>query len=626
VAKLPNTRVQTNALRALRNPTANVTAEALDAIQTALDGERRDLDALLAAIPLGTSASADTVAYGPCAATLITDAQLVDNPDTGEPLQYIRHDPGIWLWNLYGIRWTRPQDRNYWFSFVTYQKGHVDSGTGAWVPAADDEGRDEAPGLYYGRELAASGAAEAALPTGATGIIEWRGNVPPDLKMPPAKLLDGSANPDITYRLWMWCVSVIGKQAAGSAGAITLETFAWPGALDHLDVTPTPQSPALDAERLNPATLGDGVGIALGKLAAKVTSGLEFDGTGHIKVKNGSGIAFDGSGNVTVNPGVGLQIDGSGFLTVKPGTGLTADAGGVYIPGGAITNALLAALSVATAQLQDNSVTSAKVYSLDTAKLYAGVAKIGTALIANGAITNALLGNAVVGTANIQNAAITNALVNDLGVSKLTAGTATFSGDVTLSRGSGKPSIVLANSDITLYTVDTNTAYPYLRVTGSALSIHNGNYVASIGTTAISLATQYGTFSLTDLAGGGMDAKIANATRTANIAELIIGTALSGMNITSSRASGSEYDGAYFSLNGPLSQSAALVVYRDMLGLVINANPVVGPRRTGWSACTGTKGRTGFDTATATVGDVAQRLAALIDDLLPATGHGLIGA
>jgi hypothetical protein len=159
-------------------------------------------------------------------------------------------------------------------------------------------------------------------------------------------------------------------------------------------------------------TTGDGMQAdGAGGVKVKITSGLVIDGSGNIKVKNGSGIAFDGSGNVTVNKGIGLDVDGSGFLVVKPSTGLTVDGSGVYIPGGAITNSLLAALSVATAQLQSGAVTDAKVASVGTSKLFADPAKIGTALIANAAITNALLGTAVVGTANIQNAAITNALI-----------------------------------------------------------------------------------------------------------------------------------------------------------------------------------------------------------------------
>jgi hypothetical protein len=55
----------------------------------------------------------------------------------------------------------------------------------------------------------------------------------------------------------------------------------------------------------------------------------------------------------------------------------------------------------------------------------------------------------------------------------------------------------------------------------------------------------------------------------------------------------------------------------------INAVQVVGPRRTGWGAASGTATRSGFDTATVTTGQLAERVKALLDDL---TAHGLIGA
>lgn len=50
---------------------------------------------------------------------------------------------------------------------------------------------------------------------------------------------------------------------------------------------------------------------------------------------------------------------------------------------------------------------------------------------------------------------------------------------------------------------------------------------------------------------------------------------------------------------------------------------VVGNRLTGWAAPSGTPSRATFDTATVTAGQLAQRLKALIDDLI---AHGLIGA
>jgi hypothetical protein len=55
----------------------------------------------------------------------------------------------------------------------------------------------------------------------------------------------------------------------------------------------------------------------------------------------------------------------------------------------------------------------------------------------------------------------------------------------------------------------------------------------------------------------------------------------------------------------------------------IAGDQVVGARRTGWVAPTGTSSRATFDTATVTATQLAERVKALIEDL---TAHGLIGA
>lgn len=57
--------------------------------------------------------------------------------------------------------------------------------------------------------------------------------------------------------------------------------------------------------------------------------------------------------------------------------------------------------------------------------------------------------------------------------------------------------------------------------------------------------------------------------------------------------------------------------------LMVAATNVVGTRKTGWGAPTGTATRTTFATSTVTTAQLAERVKALIDDL---TTHGLIGA
>jgi hypothetical protein len=88
---------------------------------------------------------------------------------------------------------------------------------------------------------------------------------------------------------------------------------------------------------------------------------------------------------------------------------------------------------------------------------------------------------------------------------------------------------------------------------------------------------------------------------------------------------GTTYDFALFNKNG----GNVLVVPTGaqnigLFGTVsIGSAQVLGARRTGWAAPTGTAARASFDTATATTAQLAERLKALIDDLI---AHGLIGS
>jgi hypothetical protein len=58
-------------------------------------------------------------------------------------------------------------------------------------------------------------------------------------------------------------------------------------------------------------------------------------------------------------------------------------------------------------------------------------------------------------------------------------------------------------------------------------------------------------------------------------------------------------------------------------GFMVGSDQVVGSRKTGWAAPTGTATRTAFDTSSVTLQQLAERFKALQDDL---TSHGLIGA
>jgi len=72
--------------------------------------------------------------------------------------------------------------------------------------------------------------------------------------------------------------------------------------------------------------------------------------------------------------------------------------------------------------------------------------------------------------------------------------------------------------------------------------------------------------------------------------------------------------------------SAGLSVTGDITAsgvFKVGANQVLGARKTGWAAATGTATRTTFDTTTVTTAQLAERVKALLDDLI---SHGAIGA
>ncbi len=72
-----------------------------------------------------------------------------------------------------------------------------------------------------------------------------------------------------------------------------------------------------------------------------------------------------------------------------------------------------------------------------------------------------------------------------------------------------------------------------------------------------------------------------------------------------------------------LRLSANALVMGSGVALQANGTQVVGARRTGWSAPTGTATRSAFATSSVTTAQLAERVKALIDDLI---AHGLIGS
>lgn len=255
--------------------------------------------------------------------------------------------------------------------------------------------------------------------------------------------------------------------------------------------------------------IGDGLAVAFGKLVASVTSGIGFDSNGNIIVIQGSGISLNG-GKVSVNPGVGLKVDGSGFLVVDPGIGLGFTSNQLVIPGGAITNALLATLSVASANIQNGAVGTVKI----------AAAAITTALIANAAITTALIGTAQVATANIQNAAITTALIANLAVGSAQIANATIvAGNIAAATILGAN---IANATITTANIVSLNASQINAGTITSVNMVSGTLTLNLNGVTTTIANSSGS-------GGFIGVTVAD--NTSSGAVLIIGLPSNGAQI-----------------------------------------------------------------------------------------------
>jgi hypothetical protein len=482
-----------------------------------------------------TFASFTVTAVGACLATDVTGAAFNLNPLTSHAMDYALADPGIYLWDFYQLQFTQPTlltDENYWFTFLTVQKGHTVSGTGTvsggvtftktsgatpftasmpgneihvngvlnqiqayvsptvvtltyaaangagqsyevWVPAADREGVDEAPyGIYRGRWVTDSGQFQGTVSVPGTTVY-LNGAQPANWTMPPVHNPDGSPNLETSFRFRLYCASHANDNEASSFFPYTLQTVCWPanadGSQDHTDLTPTPQPSALDLTTVTPWS---------------VTGPLSGGAGAPITVSAG-GISTTFLADLAASS---VKIADAAVLTAKLAD---VSVSTVKLAALAVDNTKLAALAVQAGNLAASSVTATAIASLAVgtgaiAVLAVGNAQIGNLSVSVGkiqvlSITTGMIVDLSVTTAKIANLAVTDAQIGNLSVSKLLAGTISVSVSLT------SPTLVVTGAGFVINLDSTNgfkvtSGSVVTQIIGSQISIYSsGTAVVTLG-------------------------------------------------------------------------------------------------------------------------------------------------
>ncbi len=253
-----------------------------------------------------------------------------------------------------------------------------------------------------------------------------------------------------------------------------------------------------------------------------------------------------------------------------------------------------------------------------------GAGQIQSANIGTAQINTAHIGDAQITTVKIGDAQITSAKIISLDAAKVTTGDLVVGGsghvgmiDVRNASNASFGWIGKSGSDYgawfdTLWVGGTGPSNAKLRATGGSLEL-----VLDSGD-ALTLTT--GSRYLSINASGIVVALSSGSTTYSSFLEGTIST-INGTGSVSQMVSGSSQ--AYVSTDSGAGHQVEMRAVSGGTGLLVNGSLVVQARRTGWTAATGTATRTAFATSTATTQDVAERLKALIDDLL---AHGLIAA
>lgn len=376
---------------------------------------------------------------GNCPATDITDAQFVVDPVTGFVMTYRLSESGVYTWDFYELNWMQPSaevDPIYSYSFVTWQKGTVSGGS--WVPAPDSEGTDEDADVYHGQYLADSATIQGGASVPGT-LVKLRGSYPPAWTFPPAKLADGSVNPYRSFRFWIYAVSARAADGEGPGATPTLQTC-WPAGVDHYDLTPESQPPALD---LTPY-----VAIPLEILDQQIT------------------LAHQGVTNqYLANQAV------------------------------AANNMAAAAITAANQALAANAVVDSNVASVNVSKLIAGtVIFTGTVVLSRGS------GNPVIVIENTglhlfsaASAGGTGGLTTYPYVSIQNSGIGLYSGT--------NASVTLSASAITLWSVSGLASYPYVNIDYAGITLKSQNFTTTITSSAITNSHSSGAYMMLSTSG-----------------------------------------------------------------------------------------------------------------------------
>lgn len=282
---------------------------------------------------------------------------------------------------------------------------------------------------------------------------------------------------------------------------------------------------------------------------------------------------------------------------------VTGGSGGSIVPG-SIQNVDLGSAIISQANMQS--------------------ASIGTAQIQNASIQTAHIQDAQITTVKIGDAQITSAKIVSLDAAKITTGDLIVGGSGNVGMVSVRNAanaqfgwIGKSGSDYgawfdTLWVSGTGPSNAKLRATGGSLEL----VLDSGDALTLTTGSRY-----VGINASGV--RVALSSGSTTYSSLLEGTIVTndGTGAQAIMVSGSSQ--AYVAADSGGGLQVQIRAISGGTGLLVNGSLVVQARRTGWTAATGTATRTAFATSTATTQDVAERLKALIDDLL---AHGLIAA